>query len=382
MVETDRILPQNHNGALFMKILYVTTIGLTMEFFVPVIRELLDRGHQVDLACNEEDSPVAEIYRQWACKVFPISCSRSPLDKGNLTAIRQIRELVKVGQYDIVHCHTPLAAASTRLACRKLRKEGTKVYYTAHGFHFFKGAPAKNWLLFYPIEKLCAHFTDVLITINQEDYVLARKKMKAKKIVYVPGVGIDLEKFSKPDINVCVKRQALGIPENAVVLLSVGELSHRKNHQLLLRAASDLENVYIVIAGRGALQEDLSELSAHLGISHRFKLLGYRSDIAELCAMCDIFALPSFQEGLPVALMEAMAAGKTVICSRIRGNTDLMGPKNDLLFDPNSAKDCRRAIQKALTSDRSALGVENTRRIQPFRTGEIVTQMMSLYGLE
>lgn len=365
-----------------MKLLYITTVGSTMEFFVPVIRELLDRGHQVDLACNETDSPVSAVYRRWGCVIHPISCSRSPLDKGNLKAIRQIRTLAETEHYDIIHCHTPLAAACTRLACQKLRKTGTRVFYTAHGFHFFKGAPLKNWMLYYPVEKLCAHFTDVLITINQEDYNLARRKLKARNVVYVPGVGVDLERYGFSNVDPCAKRRELGISEDATVLLSVGELSQRKNHKILLEAASGIPNLFVVIAGKGSLQKELETLAAKLGIENRTKLLGYRTDIAELCAMCDVFALPSLQEGLPVALMEAMASGKTVVCSRIRGNTDLMGSDHPMLFDPNDVADCSRAIHQALCTDRAVCGDENRKRMQPFAIDEIVTQMLRLYGIE
>lgn len=169
---------------MMMKILYVTTIGATMNFFREFVDELIKDGNTVDIATNETTSVVPEFYKNLGCKVYPIETSRSPLQKGNVVAINQIRKLVTEEHYDIVHCHTPIAAMCTRLACRKVRKQGTKVFYTAHGFHFYKGAPLKNWLLYYPVEKICAHFTDVLITINQEDYELAQKKMKAKKVVY------------------------------------------------------------------------------------------------------------------------------------------------------------------------------------------------------
>ena len=163
-----------------MKILYVTTIGLTMIFFKGLVKELIDVGHIVDIACNEETHKVPDCYREWGCKVYEIDCSRSPLSNGNIRAIRELKRIVYENHYDIVHCHTPIAGACTRLACKDFRKYGVKVFYTAHGFHFYKGAPIKNWLLFYPIEKLCSRFTDTLITINKEDYSLAKKRMKAE----------------------------------------------------------------------------------------------------------------------------------------------------------------------------------------------------------
>lgn len=363
-----------------MKILYITTVGTTMGFFVPVIRELLDRGHQVDIACNETAGSVSAVYRQWNCTVHPLSCSRYPWDRGNWEAVEEIRNLVEANHYDIVHCHTPIVAACARLACRKARKQGTKVFYTAHGFHFYKGAPLANWLIYFPVEWICAWWTDLLITINREDYNLARKWMAAKRVEYVPGVGIDPEQFAPNVGDRLSKRRELGISEDATVLLSVGELSVRKNHSVLLEAAAQLPQLQIVIAGSGPLGDELQAQAERLGIEDRVRLLGYRKDVAQLCAMCDIFALPSWQEGLPVALMEAMASGKTVVCSRIRGNTDLLGSDSALLFDPADAADCRRAIRAAMDCDRSARGAENRERIQPFTVEHVVKTMLPLYG--
>ena len=170
-----------------MRILYVTTISLTMNcFFKPHLQMLVEQGHQVDIACNYSELPLAEQFHQLGCGIFQIDFSRSPLSGQNVKAYRQLKALVAKGNYDLVHCHTPNAAAVTRLVCRPLRKRGLKVYYTAHGFHFYKGAPLLNWLMFYPVERLCARWTDVLITVNREDEALARRKLKAKQILYVP----------------------------------------------------------------------------------------------------------------------------------------------------------------------------------------------------
>ena len=218
-----------------MKILYVTTIGGTMSFFVSLFKKLTEEGHTADVATNENISKVKEVYREMGCKIYNISCSRSPLKLSTIKAIFEISKIVKTSGYDIVHCHTPVAAMCTRLACMGQRKKGLKVIYTAHGFHFFKGAPKKNWLIYYPIEKICSYFTDVLITINKEDYALATKKFRAKKVVYVPGVGIDVDKFKNCDVVKAEKRKEIGIPDDATLFLSVGELNANKNHARRLR---------------------------------------------------------------------------------------------------------------------------------------------------
>ena len=191
-----------------MKILYATTVSCTMNFFKGFISELVKEGNSVELACNC-DFPVDSFYDDLGLRVYDIPFSRSPLNKSNLSAYRQLKKIVESGEYDIVHCHTPVAAMITRLACRRGRKKGTKVIYTAHGFHFYKGAPKINWLIYYPIEKICSYITDVLITINKEDYTLAQKKMRAKKVEYVPGVGIAVNKFANPGVTKKQKREEL-----------------------------------------------------------------------------------------------------------------------------------------------------------------------------
>lgn len=361
-----------------MRILYVVTIGGTMHFFRTLIQELTNQRHMVDIACSEADT-VDPYYRKIGCSVYPISCSRSPLSKGNLKAIRQLKALVEQEKYDIVHCHTPVAAMCTRLACRKARKQGTKVFYTAHGFHFYKGAPLKNWLLYYPVEWFCAHFTDLLITINQEDYALAKRKMKAKAIAYVPGVGIDLEKFGNATVDKATKRQELGVPENAKLLLSVGELNENKNHETVIRAIADTD-IYYMIAGKGGADVHLQSLIRELGMTEQVKLLGFRKDIGELCAAADAFVFPSYREGLSVALMEAMASGLPVVCSRIRGNTDLIDENGGEVFDPHSVADCKSAIEKLLARDLVKTGAYNTQRVRDFGQDRVIEMMKDLYA--
>ena len=309
-----------------MMILYITTVGTTMGFFKHIIKKLLESGHVVDIASNINESAVPECYEEWGCKIFPLSCSRSPLNKGNIDAIQEIKKLVAKNRYDIVHCHTPIAAACTRIACRRARKTGTRVIYTAHGFHFYKGAPFKNWLLYYPVEWLCAHWTDVLITINREDFELAQKKMKARQIEYVPGVGIDIKQFSEGEIDEGKKREEIGIPSNAYFLLSIGELNSNKNHEIVIRVLSQIndKDIYYVIAGCGKLEEYLRDLIINLGMEKKVYLLGFRQDIKELLRAADVYIHPSFREGLPVALMEAIAAKVLVICSDVRGCRDLV----------------------------------------------------------
>lgn len=331
-----------------MKILYITTIGGTMGFFVNIVQELIRNGHTVDLACQPYHVP--EDYIAMGCRVLPLSCDRSIFNNGNFKAIKEIHEIVEKGKYDIVHCHTPIAAACTRIACRYLRKRGTKVIYTAHGFHFYKGAPLKNWILFYPIEWLCSWWTDVLITINKEDYQLAKRKLHSLQVEYVPGVGVDLGKFADSIVDIKRKKKELGIPEECKLIISVGELNTNKNHQLVLKALDKLDNsnIYYMIAGQdGPEKEKLLTLSKQIGMQKRFTLLGYRSDVFEIYKAADLFILPSFREGLSVSTMEALASGIQVLASNIRGNKDLVCKKN--LFDPNEVTELSKLIYNCLS---------------------------------
>lgn len=308
-----------------MRLLYITTIGGTMTFFKAIIKELIDEGHIVDIATNENSSMVPDCYRKWGCKVFSISTSRSPFSLGNIKAINEIRKIAK--SYDIVHCHTPLAGMATRLACIPLRKNGTKVIYTAHGFHFYTGAPLKNWLIYYPVEWVCSHWTDVLITINKEDFERAKKHMHAKRVEYVPGVGIDISKYKNTIVNMQEKRQEIGVPLDAFMVLSVGELNENKNHISVIKAIKGIanNNIHYVIVGTG-------NLKSLLDINDNVHLLGRREDCNELYKVCDLYIHPSYREGLPVALMEAIASGARCIASKVRGCEDLL---DEGLFYPS-----------------------------------------------
>lgn len=311
-----------------MRILYITTIGSTMSFFKTFIKKLIDIGHVIDIACNFSQSDVPLEYREWGCAVYPIDTSRSPFNKGNMVAIKQIEKLVAENRYDIVHCHTPVAAMCTRVACRKARRFGTKVLYTAHGFHFYKGAPLKNWLLYYPVEKFCARYTDTLITINREDYEFAKRKLQAKRVEYVPGVGIDIDRFKNAQVDRIEKRREIGVPDSAFLIVSVGELNKNKNHEVVIRAIADLNNsnIHYAIAGRGDLHDYLSKLADNLGIKGQVHLLGYRTDIPELYKSADVCAFPSIREGLGLAAIEGMACGLPAVVADNRGTRDYVVP--------------------------------------------------------
>ncbi len=369
-----------------MKILYITTVGCTMSFFKDLIKHLTDQGHTVDLACNEQDYKIDPFFHELKLKTFPLSCSRSPFSAGNVKAVKEIKEIVKNGGYDIVHCHTPIAAACTRLACKGFRKKGLRVIYTAHGFHFFKGAPKQNWAIFYPLEKLCARYTDTLITINREDYELSKNKFKTTKSLYVPGVGINTERFADAACDREAKRKELAVPEDAFLLLSVGELNENKNHRTVIKAIAELEskNVHYAVAGKGGERENLLSLASELGISDRIHLLGQRNDIRELLKTADAFLHPSLREGLPVSVTEALAAGLPCIVSNIRGCSDLVDENGGFLCEPLDKNAFAEKINRLMFDSAlcASMGEYNRQKATQFDIKAIIDSMCKIYGTQ
>ena len=368
------------------KVLFTATVVKThiMHFHVPFLELFKNSGWETAVAAKNDYEISADCSIPFCDSYFDVPFHRSPLNIDNVKAYRALKRIISQGNYDIIHCHTPSAAVLTRLAARKAGKHGTKVIYTAHGLHFYKGAPLKNWLLYYPIERLCAHWTDTLITINQEDYQFAKKCLPAKEIVYVPGVGIDLEKYS-PFVSPEKRQETktlLGLKPSEKMLLSVGELTRRKNHEVILRTLAKITDLSwkYYICGSGELQEYLSSVIVSLGLTGRVFLLGYRKDISDLCACADLFLFPSLQEGLPVALMEAIACKVPVLCSDIRGNTDLV--ESESLFslnDPNSLlQKLSAALEQADTTERIE---QNYRKLIPFSLENVIGQMKKIYGL-
>lgn len=366
-----------------MKFLYVTTISNTMGFFVEHIKMLYREGHTVEIACAEGTKPLSNVYKQLGCKVHLIPFSRSPLSISNIKAYSRLKQLVETEHYDIVHTHTPNASMIARLACRGVRKQGTKVIYTAHGFHFFKGAPLKNWLMYYPVEKFCAKYTDVLITINQEDYAFAQKNIHASKVCYVPGVGIDLQKIRDVQCNRDEVRDSIGVPRDCFLLLSIGELNCNKNHQVVLHALACLKNkkIHYAIAGVGKQHDFLVNLAKKLGIDKQIHLLGYRTDALKLYKAADIFVFPSFREGLSVSLMEAMANGLPIICSQIRGNVDLVkNGEGGFLFNPSDISSLNVALENLIESSdtQKRFGKMNKVAIEKFNLTNVLANMKDL----
>lgn len=376
-------------------LIFASVASMIDQFNMNNISILENLGYKVEVACNFQfgsttsKERVTEFRKELenrGIKTHQISVPRKiAAIREMIDAYKKTKYLVAKNKYDIVHCHSPIGGVIARLACKKSRKNGTKVIYTAHGFHFFKGAPLKNWILFFPIEIFLSRYTDVLITINKEDYSRAKKLFKQVRVEYVPGVGIDTQKFSKVDIDKSAKREKLCIPNNAFLILSVGELNKNKNHETVIRAIYKLDNpnVYYIICGQGGLEEKLKKLIIDLGLEKQVKLLGYRGDIAEISKASDIFIFPSLREGLSVALMEAMALELPVICSNIRGNIDLINEgKGGYLVDAKSVDEYATALQKLVKDSykRNNMSKYNKQIISNFNIENVNKYIFNIYN--
>ena len=367
------------------KVLFVATVVKThiMEFHIPYLKMFKEEGWETAVASKNDYENPEDCKIPFCDTYYDIPFERFPLKMRNIQSYKLLKSIINEQNYDIIHCHTPVGAMLARLAAISTRKKGTKVIYTAHGFHFFKGAPLINWLIYYPVEWICSFMTDTLITINQEDYLLAKKHMHAKKIEYVPGVGIDLNKFNIGNLNKINERKKLNIPENAKILLSVGEVNKNKNHETVIRALKQIDNsnLYYLIVGRGVLMDDLKKLIVELNLEQKVFLLGYRQDVKKFYSISDVFVFPSFREGLSVALMEAMACKLPVICSKIRGNTDLIDNDGGLLINPNSVNDFENSIKGIFMKDLKTLGEYNSIKIKKFDIKVVIGQVKKIYEI-
>lgn len=341
------------------KVLFVATVVKThiMEFHIPYLQMFKDAGWETAVASRNDYENKADCVIPYCDTYYDVPFARNPLHSSNIKAYQNLKSVIEKGNYDIIHCHTPVGGVLSRLAVRNIKGTKPKVIYTAHGFHFYKGAPLLNWLIYYPIERWMARYTDVLITINKEDYERA-KSFHAKKVCFVSGVGINLEKFAPSkspeytEVFITRKREELSLAKDDFVILSVGELIKRKNHEVVIKAAARIrdsspevyEHLQYVICGRGILEDELKQLACDLGIEDHVHFLGYRNDIRDICHISDLFVFMSLQEGLPVALMEAIAMGLPVVCSPIRGNQDLVINGENGVFSENTDTDVAKSI--------------------------------------
>lgn len=304
------------------KVLFSSHTANFSKFNRALMRWFAQQGYEVHYASAGEEK-ILDCDRH-----FKVSFRRSPFSIKNIIAIFQLRAVINKNDYEIIHTHTPMGSVVTRLAALKARKKGTRILYTAHGFHFFKGAPLLNWLIYYPIEKILAHYTDTLITINKEDFEISERKFNTKTCL-IDGVGVNVDKFSAK-LSVSKKKQIrekIGLSLDDFILIFPAELNANKNQQSLIKAMSqmtDLHNVKLVLPGAGPLEAKLRRQINRSGLGDRVRLLGYRGDIVDLVRASDIFVSSSKREGQGLSVVESMAAGIPAVVSDNRGHRSVV----------------------------------------------------------
>lgn len=322
------------------KVLFCATVDYHFKaFHLPYLKWFSEQGWEVHVAAN------GNIHLPYVTRKYNIPIQRSPLSIQNIHAYKKLKSIIDQNKYHIIHCHTPMGGVIARLAAQKARQQGTKVIYTAHGFHFCKGSPYMNWLLYYPIERILASHTDCLITINQEDYDLAVKhRFPVRDIKLVHGVGIDVQRFTPvTEIEKRELKLQCGYKSQDFLMFYAAEFNKNKNQNFLIHVLAQLKNemphAKLLLAGEGPLMEECKKIATQLGVTNMVHFLGYRNDIASLLQMSDLAVASSYREGLPVNIMEAMACGLPVVATDNRGHRELIiNNKNGWIVDRDDIK--------------------------------------------
>ena len=366
------------------RILYTAiSQGHLCVFHRPVLKHLRSRGYLVIAVANQ--SPGFQLDE--ADQVSDIQFGRNPLSLRNLAALRQMIRLVRTNAYTLIHCHTPVASALTRVASFFARRPKPVVVYTAHGFHFYPKAPWSSWLLWFSLEWVLTRITDVIVVINRWDERAAQRFLRAKRVFRIPGMGVDLERF-KPASNEERRkaRQALSIDGGSFVLLYVAELIPRKNHGFVVDALPDIleivPNTTVLFAGDGPLEGAYKAQCERLGIAKHVRFLGFRADVEALCRAADIAVSASRHEGLGIGLAEAMASGLPIVASEDRGHRELVvSGENGWIFNQNDREAFVRSVL-ALASDadlRMRFGTRGRELIAAFSVSASLQSLSDVY---
>ncbi|MGS2779022.1 glycosyltransferase family 4 protein [Robertmurraya sp. GLU-23] len=365
------------------KVLFCATVDYHFSaFHIPYLKWFKEQGWDVHVAAS------GTIELPFVDEKFNLPIQRSPFHRRNLEAYNQLKEIIDRNSYQLVHCHTPMGGVLARLAARAARKIGTKVIYTAHGFHFCKGAPIPNWMVYYPIERILSYFTDCLITINEEDYRIATShQFKAKQIKHVHGVGVDTERYSQvSNFHKEVLRAEHRYENDAFLMFYAAEFNANKNQQLLIKSLSlvkaEVPKAKLLLAGEGILLEECKALARSLGVEHMVDFLGFRKDIESLLKMSDIVVASSKREGLPVNIMEAMACGLPIIALKNRGHCELVKEDRNGWIVSNHPEELAEKVAKLANNQelQKQMG-EQSRKIMldSFSLNRVLAEKKELY---
>lgn len=369
-------------------LLTVTVQSHICQFHKPLVEILHTAGYEVHVAARNNLSEKNGLKLDFVDQVFNIPFARSPKSLDNLKAYKLLKEIIEKEKYNIVHCNTPMGGIVTRLAAKKARKQGLQVFYTAHGFHFYKGAPLMNWLAFYPIERWFSRITDKLITITHEDYELASKHMHCKTY-QTHGVGVNEQRYKtateqeKQDY-----RAKLGFSPTQKIILCVGELLPNKNQSMAIHMMQQLVKHYpdaiLLLAGNGPEKQHIEELIKSIGLQQNVHMLGYVTNLQEYQHAADALVACSYREGLPLNVVEAMLSGNAVVASYNRGHRELIHDgETGYLVPINNAEAMSNRLLELFSNPSRKQYIEQAAQsyAQNYGFESVKQELQTIYGL-
>lgn len=370
------------------KVLLVATVQSHIAQFHRFLAEILHaNGCEVHVAAKNNLAEKNGLTIDFADKIFDVPLSRSPKNKDNIIAYRQLKSIIDAEHYDVIHCNTPMGGIVTRLAARKARRKGTKVFYTAHGFHFYEGSPKWNWIVYYPIEKYFSHYTDTLITITQEDYKLASEKFHCK-VEHIHGVGVNEGRyFTITKHEKSVQREKMGFKKEQKIILCIGELNENKNQSMAIRMMHKIVKTYpdalLLLAGNGPLQQFLETLILQEGLQNNIKMLGYVTNLQDYQHIIDLQICCSKREGLPLNVVESMLSGNAVIAASNRGHHELIhNGENGFLVPQNDSEEMANRVLQIFKNEQLKKEIESKAHEYAMNYGfkAVKKELMRIYG--
>lgn len=369
------------------KVLLTATVQSHIcQFHKPLVEMLREKGYVIHVAAKNNLEEKKGLKLDFVDKIFDVPFSRSPKSLDNFKAYKILKKIIEEEKYYIIHCNTPMGGIVTRLAAWKSRKMGTKVFYTAHGFHFYKGAPKINWIIYYPIEKIFSKITDQIITINHEDFELANKKFFCKTS-YIHGVGVDNERYrpvtleKKYDLKI-----ELGLSHFSNIILCIGELLPNKNQRMIIEAMKNIVEEYprclLLLAGNGPMKDSLEKQVKNLKLEQNVIFLGYCTRLEQYQSVCDIVVSCSRREGLPLNIVEAMLSANPVVATKNRGHCELIDHgETGYLIDIDNVNELYYYIDILLSDNDKLSGIGNNAYhfAKSYSSGKVKKELEKIY---